>query len=151
MKTQSISDVLAKHDFFADMSPEHIDFIAGCATIVHFRVGDFVMLAGEPCTHFYLARSGRAVVEVETGNQTRVIHSPGPGDIIGWSWVMPPAIWRYDVRVTEEMSAIAFDAKCVREKCEADYEFGYHIYKRILEIVIERFMATRIQMMDVYA
>ncbi len=151
MKTKTIPELLRENEFFSELPDDDIEFIAGCAQIAHFAKGKFVMLAGEPCTHFYLVRTGRAVVEVETANRARVIHSPGPGDLIGWSWVLPPATWRYDVRVIEDISAIAFDAECVRRKCEEDTEFGYHIYRRILELVIERLMATRIQMLDMFA
>ncbi|MCB0717586.1 MAG: cyclic nucleotide-binding domain-containing protein [Bacteroidetes bacterium] len=151
MKTHSIAEILSAHEFFSDMKPEHIEFISGCAKVSHFASGKFMILAGEPADNFYLIRSGHTAVEIEIGNQVRTIHSPGPGEFVGWSWILPPARWRYDVRVVEDVSAISFDAECVRKKCEADFEFGYHIYRRILKIVIERLMATRIQMIDMYA
>ena len=151
MKTFSIAEVLTKHDFFSGLRPEHIDFISGCASIMQFPKGKFMLMAGDPSSHFYLIRSGHAVVEIETGNQIRVINSPGPDDLVGWSWILPPATWRYDVRVTEDVSAIAFDAECVRKKCDEDFEFGYYVYREILKIVIERLMASRIQMLDMYA
>jgi CRP-like cAMP-binding protein len=110
-----------------------------------------MVLRGNPTTEFYLIRKGRAALEVDAGNNTCVIHTVSKGNVIGWSWVEPPFRWRYDVRVIEPVRAIAFDAECVRQKCEADPVFGYEMYKRFIRIVINRLMATRVQLTDMYA
>ncbi len=151
MKTLSIKDLLGRTDFARGMSADDIEFLSGCASFARFSRGEFMMLAGDPCDHFYLIREGKAAVEVESGNQVSVIYAPSPGDIVGWSWTMPPSVCRYDVRVMDSVSAIDFDARCVLRKCEEDNRFGYHVYKRILEVVIERLMATRVQMLDMYS
>jgi CRP-like cAMP-binding protein len=151
MKTISISQLLAGESFFQDMSQAQLDFIAGCASNVHFKEGEFVVLRGKPTTHFFLIRSGHAALEVDAGTKTIVIQTVSDGNVIGWSWVEPPYKWRYDVRVLEDISAIAFDAQCVRDKCEADPVFGYEMYKRFIRIVINRLMATRVQLTDMYS
>lgn len=151
MKTHPISEMLAKQEFFRDMSPEHLEFFAGCASNVRFDEGKFLVLRGKPTTHFFLIRKGRAALEVDAGNRTCTIQTVSGGNVIGWSWVEPPYKWRYDVRVLEPVRAIAFDAECVRKKCEADPVFGYEMYKRFIRIVINRLMATRVQLTDMYA
>lgn len=151
MKTRTVNQVLAAEPFFQDMSEDHLDFIAGCATNAHFKEGEFIVLRGKPTTHFYLIRKGRAALEVDAANKTVVIQTVSDGHVIGWSWVEPPYKWRYDVRAIDDISAIAFDAQCVRDKCDADPVFGYEMYKRFIRIVINRLMATRVQLTDMYA
>ena len=151
MKTRSISQLLSEEEFFKGLNEQQLDFIAGCAKNVHFSEGQFMVLRGKPTTHFYLIRNGRAALEVDAANKTLVIQTVSQGHVIGWSWVEPPYKWRYDVRVLEDVSAVAFDAECVREKCDADPVFGYEMYKRFIRIVINRLMATRVQLTDMYS
>lgn len=151
MQMQTISDLLSKQEFFSGMKKDYIDFIAGCAGNVHFRNGQFVVLRGKPATHFYLLRKGHAALEVDAANKTVVIQTVSAGNVIGWSWLEPPFEWQYDVRAVEDISAVAFDATCVREKCDADPVFGYEMYKRFIRVVINRLMATRVQLTDMYA
>ncbi|HUF09921.1 MAG TPA: cyclic nucleotide-binding domain-containing protein [Rhodothermales bacterium] len=148
---KTISDLLAQEVFFRNMTKDQLDFIAGCATNVHYRDGEFIGLRGKLTTHFYLIRKGRVAFEVEAANRTVIIQTVAESDVIGWSWLQPPYTWRYDVRALDDVSAIAFDAKCVREKCEADPVFGFEMYKRFTRIVIERLEATREQLTDMYA
>ena len=46
--------------------------------------------------------------------------------------------------------AIALDAKCLRDKCDADHDLGYELLKRFLPVLVQRLQATRLQMLDVY-
>jgi CRP-like cAMP-binding protein len=151
MKTQSISALLAREEFFRDMTEDQLDFIAGCASNVHFKEGKFIGFRGKLTTHFFLVRRGRASLEVDAANRTVIVQTISEGHVVGWSWLEPPYTWRYDVRALDDVSAIAFDAACVREKCEGDRVFGYEMYKRFIRLVIERLEATREQLTDMYA
>ncbi|HEY5564495.1 MAG TPA: cyclic nucleotide-binding domain-containing protein [Rhodothermia bacterium] len=147
---KTISDLLAQSPFFRELTKDQLDFIAGCATNVHFHDDEFIGLRGKPTTHFYLIRKGRVAFEVEAANRTVIIQTASEGDVVGWSWLQRPYTWRYDVRALDEVSAIAFDATCVRDKCEGDPVFGFEMYKRFTRIVIERLEATREQLTDMY-
>ena len=46
--------------------------------------------------------------------------------------------------------AIGIDAKCLRDKCEADHHLGYEMMKRFLPIIVGRLDETRLQILDVY-
>ena len=55
-----------------------------------------------------------------------------------------------DVRAVELTRAIGIDARCLRDKCEADPRLGYELMKRIVPIVVGRLHDTRMQILDVY-
>jgi hypothetical protein len=40
---------------------------------------------------------------------------------------------------------------CILGKVEQDREFGYEIYKRFIEVVVDRLHGAQLQMMDIYA
>jgi CRP-like cAMP-binding protein len=73
------------------------------------------------------------------------------GDILGWSWLVPPYQWRYDARALTMTRAIALDGACLRHKCEQDPALGYELLKRFSHHVSRTLDATILQLMDVYA
>lgn len=150
MKIHSIAESLARLPFFDDMSREHLDFISGCASNVRFRGGEMILSQGRPADRFYLIRSGEVSLELHAGNRTLEIVTVGEGEMLGWSWIVPPYTWHYSVRAINSVAAIAFKADCVREKCDADPVFGYDMFRRFTRLIVERLMATRIQLLDVY-
>jgi hypothetical protein len=79
-----------------------------------------------------------------------VIRSREEGEVLGWSWLVPPYRWHFDARAVELTRAIALDGKCLREKCETDHDLGYEVMKRFALIIAERLEATRLQLMDIY-
>ncbi len=70
--------------------------------------------------------------------------------MLGWSWLFPPYRWHFSARVIEETRAIALDGVCLREKAEADHNFGFELMKRVAQIMVDRLQATRLQMLDIY-
>ena len=74
----------------------------------------------------------------------------GEGDILGWSWLMPPYHWQFHARAVEVTRAIALDGKCLRTKCEQNHDLGYELLKRFCHIIERRLEATRLQLLDVY-
>jgi len=50
----------------------------------------------------------------------------------------------------ELIRATRVNAKCLRDKCEADHHLGYEMVKSFLPILAKRLHATRLQTLDVY-
>jgi hypothetical protein len=72
------------------------------------------------------------------------------GDILDASWLVPPYRWTFDARASELVRALGVNARCLREKCEADHDLGYELMKRFAGAMGERLRATRLQVLDVY-
>lgn len=148
---KSITDLIGEHPFFRGLAKKHIDLIAGCALNVRFNKGDMIFREGEPADRFYLIRHGHVSIEIyipERGPIT--LQTVGKGEILGWSWLFPPYQWKFDARAIELTRAIAFDGKCIRDKCEAEPSLGYELMKRFAQVIANRLEATRLQILDVY-
>jgi CRP-like cAMP-binding protein len=98
-----------------------------------------------------VVRHGSVAITSVTPQEGLVtIQTLGEGDILGWSWLLPPYRWHFGARATEPTALIAFDAQCVRNKCEHDRAFGYEIMRRFAQIMASRLEATHLQLMNVY-
>jgi CRP-like cAMP-binding protein len=151
VSTQSIRDLLARHEFFLGLDSDHLDLIAGCGTNEHYEPGAFILREGEAANHFYVLRTGAVMIEIHAAPRGALaVETLGPGDVLGWSWLVPPWRWHFDARVVEPTSAIALDGACLRRKCDADPKLGYELMKRFVGVIMERLQATRLQLLDVY-
>jgi CRP/FNR family transcriptional regulator, cyclic AMP receptor protein len=146
-----IEELIAENPVLAGMPPDHLELIAGCARNVRFDTGDMIMREGAPADRFFFLRSGAAALEITVpGGEALVIETIGPGDALGWSWLFEPHRWQFDARATEPVGAVAFDAVCLRGKCEADPVLGYELMRRFAGVLLRRLQATRLQLLDVY-
>jgi len=151
MVTQSLEAVLRTHPFLADLSPEHVQTLISCASNQRFEKGHYVAREDTEADSFYLIRSGTVALQIhrpESGGLT--LNTLGEGDILGWSWLVPPHRWHFDARAVEPVRAIALDGRCLRNKCEQDHELGYQLLKRFSTLIEERLEAARLQLLDVY-
>jgi CRP/FNR family transcriptional regulator, cyclic AMP receptor protein len=148
---QTLEAVLAEHAFFRGLQPDDLQLIAGCGSNVRFPGGEEIFHEGDPSDRFYLIRHGRVALEISSPERGRmIIQTLGEGDLLGWSWLVPPYRMSCDARAVELTRATAFDGACIRMKCEADPRIGYELLKRFAQIIGQRLQATRLQLLDVY-
>lgn len=146
---QTLEPILKEHSFFKDLEQKYIDFIVGCASNVRFKEGEIILREEETADKFYLIRSGKVGIFIAKP-QTITIQTIQKGDILGWSWLIPPYRYRFSARALEDTRAIALDGKCLRGKCEENTDLGYDLLKRLVKVLTQRLEATRIQLLDVY-
>jgi CRP-like cAMP-binding protein len=106
---------------------------------------------GEEANQFYLVREGKLAIELfaaERGALT--ILTVGSGEVLGWSWLVPPYRWKFDACALKPTRAIALDGKCLRTKAEQDHDLGYELLKRIVQVMEGRPHAARLQLKNVY-
>jgi CRP-like cAMP-binding protein len=127
------------------------ELVCGCAKNVRFEAGQYLFHEGEPADWFYLLRHGRVALQLTVpGRGAVTFQTIAEGEIVGVSWLIPPYRWTYDAKAIELTRAIAVDASCLRQKCEADHDLGYEMMKRFMPVLIQSLQATRLQILDVY-
>ena len=148
---ESLEPILRTHPFLEGLDSRFMELITGCASNVRFNAGEFLFHEDEEANQFYIIRQGRVAVESHAaGMDPIIIHTVEAGDILGWSWLVPPYYWHFDAKAVELTRAIALDGKCLRQKCENDHELGYELLKRFTNIITQRLEATRMQLLDFY-
>ena len=148
---QTIDQYLPEHPFFQGLDADTTDLLSGCAVNVHARPGEFLFREGAPADHFYVIRRGRVAIEVHTPARGVELDELADGDVVGWSWMVPPYEWTFDARAITDTSALAFDAACLRAKCEADPVVGYELTKRFVTVMNHRLQSARVRMLNLQA
>ena len=149
---ESLERIIAECPFFSGLNKEYLDLVVGCASNVRFEAGAYVFREGTPADTFYLVREGKVAVEVFAPHRKpKVVATIGSGEILGWSWLLPPYVWKFNGHALQTTRAIALDGKCLRGKCEQNHDLGYEILKRLVQIIEYRLDEARFQLVDVYA
>jgi CRP/FNR family cyclic AMP-dependent transcriptional regulator len=148
---RTLEGILAEHPFFSGWEPRYLQLAVGCASNVRFNAGQFIFQEGEEANTFYLIREGRVALEVGfPGRSTVTIQTLDGGEMLGWSWLIPPYHWRFDARAVTMTRAVALDGECLRGKCEEDHELGYELAKQVVSSLGQRLDATRLRLLDIY-
>jgi len=147
--TASVANLLSDQELFRGMGRDPIERLAAHAAPRSLERNEVLFRHGEPAEHFFLVRSGGVVLEVPAiSGPTLEVQRLAAGEVLGWSWLIPPYRWNFDARAVEASELLAFDGVAIREACEHDPAFGYAVLKRFSALMSQRLEVARQRMME---
>jgi CRP/FNR family transcriptional regulator, cyclic AMP receptor protein len=148
---RDLKESISAHPFLIGLAPQYVDVIVGCASNVQFENATFLFKEGQEADKFYFIHSGKVSLDIFSPIKgALVIDTLEDGDVLGWSWLVPPYRWKFDARAIGLVRAIAFDGKCLRNKCDANHDLGYELLQRVTRIMEQRLQSARLQLLDLY-
>lgn len=150
MPIKGLDKLLHEHPRFKGMPEDFVDAVAGCGKNVVFKKGDYLFHEGDDADDIFMIREGLVSMEMSSPAGPVTFMTETVGGVIGLSWLIPPYLWTFDARAREDVRAFAFDATCLRGKCDADPALGYAVMKQFMPVIVERLHDTRVQMLDLY-
>jgi CRP-like cAMP-binding protein len=146
-KVASPEQILRKHPFLQDLAPDYLQFMVESASEVRFEAGQYILREGEAANQLYLINYGKvALGSFMPGRGFTTIDTLGDGKVLGWSWLIPPHSWHFDALTIIPTLVVALDGQRLRDRCEADHDFGYELLKRLALIIGQRLRATRLRL-----
>jgi len=151
MQTSALTTVLGDTWFGASLPVAARARLAGAGALAEIPDGTVLLEEGRPCTLMGILVSGRVALRlVVRGVGERTIMTLEPGDVFGWSAVLPRALATSTCVAVAPSVAILFDGAGLLTALELDSELAAVVYRRLLETVARRLSATRVQLLDVY-
>ena len=145
----SLVEALGAHPFFVDLPDEVVAAVAPLAVPVDLERGQVLGREGDPARRFYALRSGRVALEARAADRPpAVLETLQGGDLVGWSWLLPPYRWHFDAVAVEPVAAFAVDGVLLRAEMDADPVLGYAVTSRFLPVIVDRLQATRLRLLD---
>lgn len=137
---------------FGRLTPEQRALIvSSAARDVALDAGATLVGEGDPATGCWLIRLGQVAVGTQVpGRGLVVVQTLGPGDVLGWSWLVPPHRWHYTATARTAVTAVELDAVQLRALAEADPSLGFPLALGFIEIVVARLQNTRSRLLDLY-
>jgi CRP/FNR family cyclic AMP-dependent transcriptional regulator len=126
--------------------------LADLARPLAVEPGTVLLREGSETTELGIVRTGRVALRLTV--PMRGIHTiltVEPGDVFGWSALVPPFRSTSTAVATEPTTGVVFPARALREALDRDEELAAALYPRILRSVARRLEATRLQLLDLFA
>lgn len=136
---------MTEHTHLLDaLAPGHAALLHGLGRPVAYSEGVQLFAHGDEADRFWIITTGVVgLVPGVSGARAAAFETFGPGELLGWSWVVPPYRWRYGARALSEVTAREFPAPQVRDLCERRPDFGVALLRHVTEIIGTRLTAAR--------
>lgn len=75
----------------------------------------------------------------------------GPGELVGWSGLLGEGRMTATATALEATTLIAMSGQKLRELCSTEQDLGYILLKRVAQVLSQRLLSTRLQLLDLFA
>ncbi len=148
----NVVEAVREHPFFHGFDPEFVHAICRQAVERHFAAEDLLAKEGSVAEVFYVVLEGKVALEIGAADNPHLtVQTVGPGEVLGWSWLVPPHRWRFDARALKPTRATALHAEVLRRTLAGHPAWGYQFLVRFMPVLAERLENTRIQLLDIHA
>lgn len=134
------------------LSPQVHARLAELTRPVEYPGGAIVLREGVDTPFLGAILEGRIALRLripELGNRLTIV-TVEPGELIGWSAVVPPYRATVDAIATEPTRLLAIDAAALRERLATDCELAAELLPLVLESVSQRLSASWQQLLDTF-
>jgi CRP/FNR family cyclic AMP-dependent transcriptional regulator len=155
-------EVLRRFPFFSRLSIEQIQVLSKLAKEEKIELDQYFFREDETADNCYLLLEGAVAIVFELPERavehklsdqfsrelkTRdvVISTIGPGDVFGWSGIVPPHKATAGAKSLTTCRVVAFDCKALVNELEKDYSFGFIMMQKAAQVISERLRDLRIE------
>lgn len=142
-KSAFTAESLPDHPLFHGMEKSDRHILAECSMRATFEPGKLIVETGRPANCFHLIISGLITLECLGAESPLRVQSLGPGDVLGWSWLFPPYYWHFNAIAEEPTETVFFYGSRLLQECDRNHDFGYELFRRMSQILIDRLQTTR--------
>ena len=148
MQLERIAKLVSTTPILGGLSEAHRERLVQCAEDVRFPAGQYLARNGHPADRFFILHTGSVKLELEPEAGGSIgIETFAPPEVVGWSWLLPPYHWHFDVRALDDVHAIAVDGATLRVWMDDDPAFGYAILRPFAGVMVSRLQATRLRLL----
>ncbi|MEU4685383.1 Crp/Fnr family transcriptional regulator [Streptomyces xinghaiensis] len=141
-----------RNGVLAALTPEQRERLMELAREVVFPAGTRIFEEGRTADRFWLIKSGSVTVDVHVpGRRSPTVETLGTGDLLGWSWLIPPRRWNFGAEALSPVRAHQFEAAEVLALLEEDPVLGRAMSTAVAGVVAHRLTAARTRLLDLYA
>ena len=145
------SEQLAGFTLFGRLTAAQREAVVRTAQDVGYPDQARIFAEGQDASGCWLILAGQVALQTQIpGRGDVVVQTLGPGDVLGWSWLVPPYVWHFTAIAAGPVSAIRLDTLRLRVLADQDPELGYPLSLGLLEILLARLQSTRSRLLDVY-
>lgn len=139
-------------EFVRGMPPDCLGAIEDLAREDVFPPGAGLFAEGSSHSDFHILLEGHVRLEMTGPGRGRIsLLTLGPGDVLAWSAILSDGTMTAAAIALDTVRAASIPGKRIRKLCEEQPVLGYHLLKQLAAALSRRLLATRLQLMDLFA
>lgn len=137
--------------FSSDLPDRDLDRLAEMGEFCECEAGTVLFREGAANGELYLVITGRIALDMNVPGRGSVrVLTLGPGDLLAWSAIFSSRMTT-SATVLDDTRLIAISGERLNEMCRADDAFGFHWMRAVSVALSRRLLATRLQLLDLFA
>ncbi len=125
--------------------------VARSGRTVDYAAGRRLFDEGQDAVGCWLICSGQVALSTAVpGRGQVVVQTLGPGEVLGWSWLVPPHHWHFTATALGPVSTIELDTARLRALADDEPALGYPLALGMFEVVLNRLQNSRARLLDLY-
>ena len=150
-KSEQLPGLLAETWFGAQLPPAAIHHLEPHVRLVELEPGEALLHEGGPADDLGIIREGRVAIRLRVaGRGITTILTVEPGDVVGWSAVVPPHRSTSTVVALVRSTIVLIDGAALRAELALDPETAAPVYHALLQAMARRLTGTRLQLLDLF-
>jgi CRP-like cAMP-binding protein len=146
------SEALEESEFLSRIPVPLRAKLAALSTRREFAAKAVLFQEHQPHEFLYLIEAGHVRLEMSVPVRGRVtLLTAGPGDVLAWSPLLGSGAMTATATAMEPVTVWAIHGSQLRALCEQDHELGFHVMRQFATALSHRLIATRIQLLDLFA
>lgn len=133
-------ELFRRFPFFSSIDERQLARLAAISVRRTFAPGEILFEEGAQANWLYLIVSGAVGLwmSVDGLGRSVLVDVVGPGEVIGWSTLVPP--YRNTARgeASRPSEVIAIDSERLRKLLEEDHTLGYYLYRQVAYVIARR-------------
>jgi CRP-like cAMP-binding protein len=152
LEADAVARLLAEAWLTRDLSRRSLTALAAFGQMRNVAANETLLEEGDPTDSLAIVIEGRVGLRLRVPERGHVtILTVEPGDVVGWSALVPPFRATSTATALERGRLIAFDGMQLRRLLEADWRLAAEVYPVVLRAVARRLEATRLQLLDMFS
>jgi CRP/FNR family cyclic AMP-dependent transcriptional regulator len=137
---------VAKVHIFSGLTREQEERILTLGKTENYQPGTVITRQGEPSQKLYIVQEGKVAINRAIAFQKQLpITSVGPGEVFGWSSLVPPRILTASATATEKTTALAIDAEQLERYFRWEPQVGLIVMRNVAALVASRLKTVEME------
>lgn len=147
--TESLQLLLA--GAFSGLDEAVVQRLAESSEVVEVDPGGRLASEGGPADAAYVVARGSVQLGIHQRQTDLTVATVGEGELLGWSWMVEPHRWSFDVTSAGGARLVRVPADQLEALVAEDPAAGVALCRNLLGVVSRRLRDTRVQLLDVHA
>lgn len=137
---------VARVQILAGLTKEQEERILALGKIESYEAGTVITRQGEPSQKLYIVQEGKVAINRAIAFQKQLpITAVGPGEVFGWSSLVPPRVLTASATATEKTKVLAIDAEQLERYFQWEPQAGLVVMRNVAELVASRLKTVELE------